>query len=77
MRLDVLSEIPREWRQALQRWQRLNRKLKPRVEDARVPAANEEYLIYQTLLGVWPMEALDRDLAEEERSRSPNAWART
>ncbi len=67
VRLDVLSEIPREWRQALQRWQRLNRKLEPRVEDARVPEANEEYLIYQTLLGVWPMGALDRDLTEEER----------
>jgi (1->4)-alpha-D-glucan 1-alpha-D-glucosylmutase len=67
MRLDVLSEIPREWRQAVQRWQRLTRKLKPRVDEIRVPEANEEYLLYQTLLGVWPMDAVDRDLTEAER----------
>jgi (1->4)-alpha-D-glucan 1-alpha-D-glucosylmutase len=67
MRLDVLSEIPREWRQAVQRWQRLNRKLKPRVDEVRVPEANEEYLLYETLLGVWPMDAVDRDLTEAER----------
>jgi (1->4)-alpha-D-glucan 1-alpha-D-glucosylmutase len=34
-----------------------NRKFKKRVNDAEAPDANEEYLLYQTLLGTWPMDA--------------------
>ncbi len=55
-RLDVLSEIPREFLEAVKRWQRMNRRSKPLVDEARVPGANEEYLIYQTLIGLWPLE---------------------
>ncbi len=65
-RLDVLSEIPREWMETVKRWQRMNRRAKPIVDEARVPGTNEEYLLYQTLLGVWPLEALDRELSEAE-----------
>ena len=65
-RLDVLSEIPREWLEAVRRWQRMNRRAKPLVDEARVPGTNEEYLLYQTLLGVWPLEALERELSEAE-----------
>ncbi|HVT08917.1 MAG TPA: malto-oligosyltrehalose synthase [Polyangia bacterium] len=61
-RLDVLSEIPREWLAALRRWERLNRRAKPRVEDAPVPGSNEEYFIYQTLVGVWPLEGISAEL---------------
>jgi (1->4)-alpha-D-glucan 1-alpha-D-glucosylmutase len=65
-RLDVLSEIPREWLDTVRRWQRMNRRAKPLVDEARVPGTNEEYLLYQTLLGVWPLEALERELSDEE-----------
>ncbi len=65
-RLDVLSEIPREWMETVKRWQRMNRRAKPVVDEARVPGTNEEYLLYQTLLGVWPLEALERELTEAE-----------
>ncbi|HEY4392573.1 MAG TPA: malto-oligosyltrehalose synthase [Polyangia bacterium] len=61
-RLDVLSEIPREFLDAVKRWQRMNRRSKPLVDEARVPGANEEYLIYQTLIGLWPLEALEGEL---------------
>ncbi|HVV49130.1 MAG TPA: malto-oligosyltrehalose synthase [Polyangia bacterium] len=64
-RLDVLSEIPREWLETVRRWQRMNRRFKPQVDEARVPGSNEEYLIYQTLLGTWPLEALEGELSEE------------
>src|SRR5262249_8614859 len=53
-RIAVLSEIPREWRAALNRWRRLNRKHKRRIEGVPAPSANDEYLLYQTLLGAWP-----------------------
>lgn len=58
-RLNVLSEIPAEWRAALARWRRLNKKKKPAVEGRPVPDANEEYLYYQTLIGAWPFGAMD------------------
>jgi len=61
-RLDVLSEIPRQFLEAVRRWQRMNRRAKPLVDDARVPGSNEEYFIYQTLIGLWPLEALEGDL---------------
>jgi len=57
-RLNVLSEIPTEWRQRLRLWSRLNKKAKHGLEEKVVPSANEEYFIYQTLLGVWPLTPL-------------------
>jgi (1->4)-alpha-D-glucan 1-alpha-D-glucosylmutase len=53
-RINVLSEIPDEWRAALRRWGRMNAPLKQRVDGAPAPDANDEYLLYQTLLGAWP-----------------------
>jgi (1->4)-alpha-D-glucan 1-alpha-D-glucosylmutase len=54
-RIDLLSEIPREWRASINRWARLNRRLKTRVEGTLAPDQNDEYLFYQTLLGVWSL----------------------
>jgi (1->4)-alpha-D-glucan 1-alpha-D-glucosylmutase len=54
-RLNVLSEMPRTWSSAVQRWQRMNAKFKRAMEDGRIaPDNNEEYLLYQTILGAWP-----------------------
>ncbi|MFU8788607.1 MAG: malto-oligosyltrehalose synthase [Methylobacter sp.] len=53
-RLNVLSEIPAAWRLALRRWSNANRHLKHKVDGVPMPTANDEYFIYQTLLGVWP-----------------------
>jgi len=54
-RLNVLSEIPAAWRLALRRWSHANRNLKRSVDGMLVPTANDEYFIYQTLLGIWPL----------------------
>lgn len=53
-RLNVLTEIPTEWYRAILRWQNLNRPHKTRHWSGEVPDANVEYLIYQTIIGVWP-----------------------
>ncbi len=55
-RLNVLSELPQEWLAGLQRWSDLNAQYRRDLDDAPVPDANEEYLLYQTLLGAWPLE---------------------
>jgi (1->4)-alpha-D-glucan 1-alpha-D-glucosylmutase len=55
-RVNVLSELPDEWRKRLSRWSRWNGDRKTTVNDNRVPSPSEEVLIYQTLLGAWPLE---------------------
>jgi (1->4)-alpha-D-glucan 1-alpha-D-glucosylmutase len=54
-RIDVLSEMPEAWGQALSRWSRLNRKHRLVREDEVIPDRNEEYFLYQTLIGAWPL----------------------
>ena len=51
-RIHVLSEIPDVWEREVRRWSRINAPLKR--DD--VPHPNEEWLIYQTLIGMWPLE---------------------
>jgi (1->4)-alpha-D-glucan 1-alpha-D-glucosylmutase len=53
-RVNVLSEIPEEWNRALHRWREMNRARKGEVDGAPAPDANDEYLLYQTLVGTWP-----------------------
>ena len=54
-RINVLSEIPEMWRECVSRWSRLNRKNKVVVDGQPAPDRNEEYLLYQTLVGAWPL----------------------
>lgn len=53
-RLHVLSEMPDRWRQAALGWKGLNAGLIETVDGRRAPSADGEYLIYQSLLGIWP-----------------------
>lgn len=55
-RINVLSEMPHEWRQKLSRWHRLNKRHRVGLEDegAFAPDRNDEYFFYQTLVGAWP-----------------------
>ncbi|HZZ77725.1 MAG TPA: malto-oligosyltrehalose synthase, partial [Gemmataceae bacterium] len=55
-RINVLSEMPREWQTALSRWSRLNKKHRTNVDGADAPDRNDEYLLYQTLIGAWPLQ---------------------
>ncbi len=59
-RINVLSEIPREWGRKLNRWASLNRRHRREVEGSPAPARADEYLLYQTMVGVWPLETPSR-----------------
>ena len=65
-RLNVLSEIPTQWSSIVRRWIRINARHKQKLSDGRIaPDANEEYLIYQTIIGAWPWKMETRNDREE------------
>jgi (1->4)-alpha-D-glucan 1-alpha-D-glucosylmutase len=55
-RINVLSEISGQWRLRMRDWRRFNRDHKRIVNDKPAPSANDEYLLYQTLIGAFPQE---------------------
>jgi len=64
-RLNVLSEMPKLWSAFVMRARRLNRNKKITISDGRVvPDGNEEYLLYQTLVGIWGFSRDVKDRAE-------------
>jgi (1->4)-alpha-D-glucan 1-alpha-D-glucosylmutase len=58
-RINVLSEIPGEWRLRVRQWKRLNRNRRRVVDNKVAPSPNDEYLLYQTLVGAWPSTSPD------------------
>lgn len=64
----AISEIPELWRRSLQRWRVVNRRWKQTINEVTAPNGNEEYLLYQTLLGTWPI----RHDGEPETTATPD-----
>lgn len=58
-RINVLSELPDAWRVAVRRWRGWNRNKKRLVDGSPAPTRHDEYLLYQTLVGIWPSEDLN------------------
>ncbi len=58
-RINVLSEIPEAWEARLLRWSEWNAQHKTQVDGQLIPDRNEEYFLYQTLLGAWPLGEAD------------------
>ena len=68
-RVNVLSEIPDEWRVMVGRWYELNTPYRGDADGEPAPSRNDEYLLYQALLGAWPLESQDERALEEFRER--------
>jgi (1->4)-alpha-D-glucan 1-alpha-D-glucosylmutase len=58
-RLAVLSETPNEWGRRVEAWSRILRARRGDVEGVAAPDRNDEYMLYQALVGSWPTEMLD------------------
>jgi (1->4)-alpha-D-glucan 1-alpha-D-glucosylmutase len=58
-RLNVLSEMPEVWARHVGHWQQINREHRRQLDGRIVPDGNEEYLLYQTILGAWPWNESD------------------
>jgi (1->4)-alpha-D-glucan 1-alpha-D-glucosylmutase len=61
MRLAVLSELPSEWEASLSRWARLNAPLKREIDGVMSPDPADEAMLYQTLIGSWPLDLSPED----------------
>ncbi len=60
-RIAALSEMPAAWRQLIGRWSKLNAPHRTQVDTDFAPDLNEEYLLYQILVGSWPLDAANLD----------------
>lgn len=60
-RINVLSEIPGEWEANLKNWVKINKKKKTKINGGLAPDSNDEYFIYQALLGVYPFSGREED----------------
>ncbi|CAN5664591.1 malto-oligosyltrehalose synthase [soil metagenome] len=64
-RINVLSELPDEWETRVFRWALINAGHKKGDESDSYPDANAEYLLYQTLVGAWPLQGIAGDRGPE------------
>jgi (1->4)-alpha-D-glucan 1-alpha-D-glucosylmutase len=56
-RINVLSEFPQSWEREVRRWSKTNEPL--RVDG--IPDANVELMMYQNLIGFWPLDDAELD----------------
>jgi (1->4)-alpha-D-glucan 1-alpha-D-glucosylmutase len=63
-RLITLSELANEWTQSVREWRALNAELVRSAGAAKIPSAAHEYMLYQALLGAWPLDGIDRPFVE-------------
>ena len=56
-RIAVLSEMPQQWRDLATRWGELNQDRRTTFDSRTAPDSNDEYLMYQTMLGTWQPQA--------------------
>jgi (1->4)-alpha-D-glucan 1-alpha-D-glucosylmutase len=54
LRLNILSEIPEEWIAQTREWLDMNATFVKQLHGARIPTLNDEYFIYQSLIGGYP-----------------------
>jgi (1->4)-alpha-D-glucan 1-alpha-D-glucosylmutase len=60
MRISVLSELPDLWIETVRRWSARNRRFRKRVNGENAPDRNDEYRIYQTVVGSYPLTKNER-----------------
>ena len=63
-RLMALTEFPHDWTSAVARWKVLNAPQVVTGGQMRAPSAAAEYMLYQTLIGAWPLEGPEATFAE-------------
>jgi (1->4)-alpha-D-glucan 1-alpha-D-glucosylmutase len=60
-RINVLSELPQEWGQAVNEWLHLLKGALGLADGQPAPSANDQYKFFQNLLGIWPSRSPNQD----------------
>jgi len=68
-RINVISELPNEWERSIRTWSLFNRSKKTKLKGQEAPDRNDEYFLYQTLIGSYPLNE-DQDVDFTERLRA-------
>jgi (1->4)-alpha-D-glucan 1-alpha-D-glucosylmutase len=63
-RILALSELAGEWEEAVNRWRALTAPLIEAMPAGSRPSRAHQYMIYQALLGAWPLTAPDRSFVQ-------------
>jgi (1->4)-alpha-D-glucan 1-alpha-D-glucosylmutase len=67
-RVLTISELAGEWLEAVRRWHSLNDRLVARLHGARAPSRLHETMLYQTLVGAWPLEGREAGFADRVKA---------
>lgn len=85
VRIAVLSELPEEWHQHVERWSQLNASFRKQLENGPAPEPNDEFWLYQTLVGSFPPDGPFGDFADRaaavvvkavKEAKRRTSWAR-
>src|SRR5262245_26364889 len=63
-RMLAIAELGDDWVQAVAEWRRFNERFTMQVNGLRAPSTGLEYMLYQTMLGAWPLDRLDDSFVE-------------
>jgi (1->4)-alpha-D-glucan 1-alpha-D-glucosylmutase len=72
-RIIALSELADEWRRSVQQWRQLNAKFAVSLGPSRIPSSAHEYMLYQALLGAWPLAGIDATFVERVQAYAVKA----
>jgi len=72
-RLDVLSELPQEWRREVTAWARLNDRHRTLVKGELTPDENTAYYLYQSLVAAWPGDGVTPAFRDRMRTHLEKA----
>ncbi len=70
LRISALSEMPEAWGERVRRWSYLNQSSFRDLDGVRSPSANDEYGLYQALVGLWPVASSGDIVLPAEEMRS-------
>lgn len=69
-RLNVLSELAEDWDTHIAHWATFNRRFKIEQDGDQAPSTNDEYCLYQVMLGSWPNELMEASSWEGDGLRA-------
>src|SRR4051812_4918313 len=70
-RILALSEIADNWSEAVREWRDLNAQAEQ--DPAKPPTPAHEYMLYQALIGAWPLDGIDRGFVERMQAYAVKA----